>query len=230
MGRIMTRSEAVAHVARADLALLPADERASTLKTMQAEDWDTDAGWQALPSDLREELEGGHLKADPSSSRYDAAILLYIAFDYRGATNDYLIRRLKHLGITPASITGRSMVMEACPCCGYRTLDERGHYDICAVCWWEDDGQDNETADQTWGGPNAGVSLSEARANFLTYGIYDPARYDLRPRQQPADKFAPARQFVLIDGDSVVEEPATGWRSRPLGLVQQTSESSENHA
>lgn len=26
-----------------------------------------------------------------------------------------------------------------CLCCGYRTLDERGVFDICPVCFWEDD-------------------------------------------------------------------------------------------
>lgn len=26
-----------------------------------------------------------------------------------------------------------------CPCCGFKTLDERGGYDICEVCDWEDD-------------------------------------------------------------------------------------------
>ena len=26
-----------------------------------------------------------------------------------------------------------------CLCCGYRTLDERGAYDICPVCFWEDE-------------------------------------------------------------------------------------------
>ena len=26
-----------------------------------------------------------------------------------------------------------------CLCCGYRTLDTRGEYDICPVCFWEDD-------------------------------------------------------------------------------------------
>lgn len=223
---IMTRSEAIAHVARADLALFPADERASTLETMHGEAWDTDEGWQALPPDLREELASGRLEADPSSSRYDAALLLHIAYYHRGATNDYLIRRLNQLGIPAASITGQPAPMEACPCCGYSTLDQRGQYDICVVCWWEDDGQDNPSADETWGAVNHGVSLSRARANFLTHGIYDPARHDLRPHQQPADKFARARQFVLVDGDSVVEEPATRWRSHRLDLAQEASEPS----
>jgi len=27
----------------------------------------------------------------------------------------------------------------SCPCCGYLTLPERGAYDICPVCFWEDD-------------------------------------------------------------------------------------------
>ncbi|NIP43329.1 MAG: hypothetical protein GWN61_14025, partial [candidate division Zixibacteria bacterium] len=27
-----------------------------------------------------------------------------------------------------------------CPCCGYRTLDDPpGSYDICGICFWEDD-------------------------------------------------------------------------------------------
>lgn len=30
----------------------------------------------------------------------------------------------------------------ACPCCGYKTLDcePPGTYDICDICFWEDDG------------------------------------------------------------------------------------------
>ncbi|SDR99552.1 CPCC family cysteine-rich protein [Microlunatus soli] len=26
-----------------------------------------------------------------------------------------------------------------CPCCGHRTLMTAGRYDLCAVCFWEDD-------------------------------------------------------------------------------------------
>jgi len=56
-----------------------------------------------------------------------------------------------------------------CPCCGHATLTERGVYEICPVCFWEDDGQDNADADQWRGGPNR-VSLREARTNFLRFG------------------------------------------------------------
>ena len=60
-----------------------------------------------------------------------------------------------------------------CPCCGYRTLDERGGYDICPVCYWEDDGQDDEDADVVKGGPNGDLSLTQARQNFKKYGAAD---------------------------------------------------------
>lgn len=53
-----------------------------------------------------------------------------------------------------------------CPCCRYITLPTRGGYDICPVCFWEDDGQDDPVADEVWGGPNYELSLTAARANF----------------------------------------------------------------
>ncbi|MEN3539641.1 CPCC family cysteine-rich protein [Microbispora sp. ZYX-F-249] len=59
----------------------------------------------------------------------------------------------------------------ACPCCGYLTLDSRGWYQICPVCFWEDDGQDDHDADDIRrGGPNYGLSLTQARLNFRQIG------------------------------------------------------------
>lgn len=64
-----------------------------------------------------------------------------------------------------------------CPCCGYPTLDERAGYDICILCDWEDDGQDDLDADLIKGGPNGDYSLTEARENFKRYLImYSPNR------------------------------------------------------
>lgn len=57
-----------------------------------------------------------------------------------------------------------------CPCCGFKTLPERGGYDICPVCFWEDDGQDDHDAGDIRGGPNGTLSLSQARQNFAVYG------------------------------------------------------------
>jgi len=57
-----------------------------------------------------------------------------------------------------------------CPCCGCRTLSERSAFEICEVCYWEDDGQDDGDADENRGGPNGSLSLTEARANYLRIG------------------------------------------------------------
>jgi hypothetical protein len=43
------------------------------------------------------------------------------------------------------------------------------------LCWWEDDGQDDDDADKVRGGPNHDYSLSSARENFKKYTtMYDP--------------------------------------------------------
>ncbi|WP_429002049.1 CPCC family cysteine-rich protein [Xanthomonas sacchari] len=57
-----------------------------------------------------------------------------------------------------------------CPCCGYKTLSERGAFEICAVCFWEDDGQDDDDADEVLSGPNGNLSLTQARANYQQFG------------------------------------------------------------
>jgi Cysteine-rich CPCC len=63
-----------------------------------------------------------------------------------------------------------------CPCCLYPTLPMRGGFEVCPVCYWEDDGQDDHDADRVRGGPNEAFSLTEARANFAAFGVYDAVR------------------------------------------------------
>lgn len=68
----------------------------------------------------------------------------------------------------------------ACPCCGYPTLTEPAAYEICVICWWEDDGQGEAAADEVWGGPNGTVSLFAARANFRDHLTMYPPGGDTR--------------------------------------------------
>jgi len=60
-----------------------------------------------------------------------------------------------------------------CPCCNYKTLCGRAGYEICPVCYWEDDGQDEHDADMVRGGPNGELSLRQARANFQRFGAIE---------------------------------------------------------
>ena len=103
---------------------------------------------------------------------------------------------------------------EPCPCCGRHTLGERSSYEICRVCWWEDDGQDNSDADGVRGGPNSDLSLTQARVNVLLRGLFDPRRSDLRPSQDAAEAYTVGRSFLLSEDRSTIMEPATGWQSR----------------
>ena len=62
---------------------------------------------------------------------------------------------------------------EACPCCKNLTLEVRWGYEICPVCFWEDDGQDDPNADDVMGGPNGLLSLTEARRNYAEFGAVE---------------------------------------------------------
>lgn len=57
-----------------------------------------------------------------------------------------------------------------CPCCRNKTLMQRGEFDICPVCFWEDDGQDDDDALDVRGGPNGDLSLAEGQLNYRRFG------------------------------------------------------------
>ena len=68
-----------------------------------------------------------------------------------------------------------------CPCCRFFTLSERGGFEICPVCFWEDDGQDDADADVVRGGPNGSLSLTRARENYRQLGACE-ARFTANVR------------------------------------------------
>jgi hypothetical protein len=63
--------------------------------------------------------------------------------------------------------------MLPCPCCGYEVFAEPpGSYDICPICFWEDDVVQLAFPDLA-GGAN-GCSLIEGQATFSTLGACEP--------------------------------------------------------
>ncbi len=71
-----------------------------------------------------------------------------------------------------------SFYIYTCPCCGLPSLEEPpGCFDVCMVCFWEDDGQTDANADRPNNGVNGEYSLSRARENFRSHGhMYDQGR------------------------------------------------------
>lgn len=59
----------------------------------------------------------------------------------------------------------RKINVVACPCCGFISLSERGGYDICGLCGWEDDPAQMDTPLMAFG-PNH-CSLFEAQQKAL---------------------------------------------------------------
>ena len=70
-----------------------------------------------------------------------------------------------------------------CPCCGYRTLEAPAALVLCPVCWWEDDGQEDEDAAEVRLTVNGVLSLDEARLHFQECGASHPRflRYVRQP-------------------------------------------------
>lgn len=59
-----------------------------------------------------------------------------------------------------------------CPACRYPTIMERGGFDSCYLCHWEDDGHDDPYAQDRNGGPNDST-LNRARENFeQTFSVW----------------------------------------------------------
>lgn len=65
----------------------------------------------------------------------------------------------------------RKMRKHPCPCCGYYTYPVPAEEDcgyICPVCFWENDSfiaSDDDPSDS-----NHGITLNEAKANYLQLG------------------------------------------------------------
>lgn len=90
---------------------------------------------------------------------------------------EWYTRRLDE-GVLAPAVDG---VAYACPCCRQPTLGERGGFEICPLCGWEDDGQDDPRAEEVWGGPNGRYALAAARRNFAAHGTMYAPDDDSRP-------------------------------------------------
>jgi Cysteine-rich CPCC len=89
------------------------------------------------------------------------------------------------------------IVVAGRPCCCSRTLSGRGHFEICEVCYWENDGQNDADADAdvVCGGPNSDLSLTIARANYGAQRVSNPLHSASvrRPTPPPSHRHSPSR-------------------------------------
>jgi hypothetical protein len=156
-------------------------------------------GWQGKDGDCGLWLwRQGH--ADPVDQRVDperrssgSAVRLPVRFDiYTTCSHGH---HVEALGEAPEGTWKRTTLITApvppregvhgrwsCPCCGCFTLVEEppGTFQICPVCWWEDDSV--QFADPDFEGGASAPCLRSARRSYLLTGVADP---DHRGRVRP---------------------------------------------
>lgn len=103
----------------------------------------------------------------------------------------------------------KTMKKYKCLCCGYITLETRGEYDICPVCFWEDDAylyfdeqgnikgsyyETNEISEEILmdipSGANNGLTLREGRKNYKKHKVYKKSmkKYVRKPKKKEYPK------------------------------------------
>lgn len=162
----LQRDEAIARIACAQSKDMGARDRGGLLLDYWASLNEEES--TTLPHSLREEMSrSDEPEGDVTDARYDPLITLALRHSLRGVRNSFLEETLRHIEGQSFLVIGNAEVLLACPCCGYQTLDRRGEYDICAVCFWEDDGNMDP---ERYSSVNH-MTLKVARETFLRLGV-----------------------------------------------------------
>jgi hypothetical protein len=83
-----------------------------------------------------------------------------------------------------------------CPCCGYKTISSDGDYDICPICFWEDDPFQKENV-YDLGANN--IPLIEAQKNYLKFGVSEKQFIDNVRKPNKQDKREPNWKLIKDD-------------------------------
>lgn len=206
------REDAIDLLVDRDLKSLGHEDKYDRLYELAVSDWDAETEQLLAPiaERVREIAQLDEEVVDVDAGQWIPALRRSLFWDYSTGTDKYLQTELRDAGYLGCVVGESGLQLEACPCCGLKSISDRGAYEICQVCWWEDDGQDNQDADKFRGGPNHHQSLTTARANFLRCGLYDPDRMDLTPHAESKEKYEIGRVFALANHGREVIEIANG--------------------
>lgn len=80
-----------------------------------------------------------------------------------------------------------------CPCCGYYTKEGTGDFEICPVCYWEDDPA--QRRDETLAEGANKVCLKKARENFIEFGACE--QWVLKYVREPLEEEMRKQRYVL---------------------------------
>ncbi|WP_124333832.1 CPCC family cysteine-rich protein [Pseudomonas chlororaphis] len=158
----LPRTDAIYKICKKILSSLDNDARESYILNWWGID-ERDFEFSLLSKEMQNLVS---LNDDPPSDTqnqiYNELIMIALSSEYKGVTNTYLSELMSKNGLGEYEVHGDIETLEACPCCGYRTLSSRANYDICGLCNWEDDGT---VGQETYSGPNH-MTLREGQEKF----------------------------------------------------------------
>lgn len=163
---ILHREEAVSIILKFDVSMLSKDERESMLWNcwgVEADDPEFKLFSESLQQEMLNEEEPIY---DVLDERYDLLLYYSLKDSYCGVKNEYLSKLASEILREKVVVEGTPEKLFACPCCKYETLKDRGSYDICPMCFWEDDGS-NDTL--RYSAPNH-MTLAEGKSNYAKFG------------------------------------------------------------
>ena len=163
----MDRQQAISLIATQQMKEMPAEKRRDLIEVLfmfQHEMHSALIG--TFPISLQEELCSGKQQYDYADKRYDPIVVKEFIAKFYGARNSYVLAKVQALHVDVTHIDGEEETLLPCPCCGYQTLEARNDYEICGVCFWEDDGANTE---DDYSGPNH-MTLAQGRQNYAKFG------------------------------------------------------------
>ncbi|MBC2115167.1 CPCC family cysteine-rich protein [Listeria booriae] len=158
----MEREKALSQISENRVEKLSPEQREALILDWWGIDED-DVEYMRLPIELRVELTSCESpESNVMNPKYNPLLVEAIKSQYIGVKNSYLAKYLSSLVGEIIDVTGHEEVLLECFCCHYLTIKERGNYEICAVCGWEDDGSNNK---EIYSNANH-MTLLEGQANF----------------------------------------------------------------
>ena len=102
------------------------------------------------------------------------------------------------IGRQRTDLKSEDILKNSCPVCGYLTLDERDSFDICSICFWEDNGIDDFEVNND-SEPNQ-ITLKEGRE------IFQEAKRKLLTANVVGDNLIDTLKNKFINLDNSIEQ------------------------
>jgi hypothetical protein len=137
-------------------------------------DWwgicDEDEEFRTLPKSLQNEIINTEVPPENvMDKKYTPLLIEALRLRYIGVRNEYLSKKVSEILNSHIDVNGSQEELHPCPCCYHKTLCSVGEYEICPVCYWEDDGNIIAT---DYSSPNH-MTLAQGQVNFTEFGVVE---------------------------------------------------------